>query len=558
MNTPLNNSELKVFLVDDEEHVRNDAAQLAEDCHVNMVTHSAAESLYKMLIDIDVTADLFLVDEELPGLSSAQLIQDIRATRRHRETPIFVLCSDFNSNYRDVSKRIGVNGWVKKPFDQKLFQSLLNTVTEHNLPAIKNSNIAFNIKMGKLEISWDNDLRIIKCKGAVAENAWFGRILYLLPAQVEEVVIDWGKVSFVNVEGVKAWHAFYQKEKSKFKKIIFQNCPYLLVEFMVIMPQFFSHIWVSSMHIPVLQRDPMRMETFLLNLEKKDDLKSQLGEGKRKGEVIGDTNRYLQINDYLKGVDISSLLKDKSKAGRYWSSYLDFLRVVNENALIEMTLTREAILDQSSRILARIASFDKAVQVLEPSLIFPKLTRKEIVETILDIYNPILSVLDSLSQLIKFLCLKWHETDMENEEGELESLFFGWEDQYSERLAKLLVQNNALEYEAVYARKLEEQDLITFTQACLQACQVLMSEMKVEVENAGVHLIFHLRIQFSVEERLKQARQVLKSGDYPTEQLLQFRWESSLWWKEQLDSSSLIDEALNMLTEVSDYFYARP
>lgn len=552
---------LKIVVIDDDRVCRTQIKEWIASSPIQVETYDAAESVYQLLVDVDRTADLFLVDEELPGISSAQLVQDIRATRRHRETPIFILCDEFNSNFRDVSKVIGVNGWLPKPVHQGTFSNLLKKIENHSFKSRVSYRIDFSIKMGKLLISWDSTKKKVLLKGALDENAWFGRIFYLVPVNVYDVVIDWSDVHFINVEGVKEWGGFCRAKQSEKKHYTFCNCPPLLVEFMNIMPSYFAEkVTVQSIQVQTydfihkrndiqtldissLNPDPMQA---IVEVYENDFTKDQ--------EVAGSLINYVSLNLRLAGNPPVAHSSSESKLRQFWTSYLDFMRVVNENAAIEMLLTRETILDQSSQVLARINSFDKAIALIFPEITSAQVTRKYIVEIILDQYRPILLLLESVTKVINILCLKWRRNEFEQKPNEFNYLMSSVDFDFCEKLSRALLSYGVVKKEAHFQQHQSEESLYALTLCCFSALNSVFLENIDNIEEIGRQIIMHLDNTLSIQSRLDTFDKIELLGNVSDEALIDFRLEALLNWEEDQNIHVLVENSIEMLKGVTQDF----
>ena len=64
--------------------------------------------------------DLILVDVHMPVMDGLDLIRELRKTRQHATTPIFVLTSDAADMRLAEGQRAGANAWMVKPVNVEL------------------------------------------------------------------------------------------------------------------------------------------------------------------------------------------------------------------------------------------------------------------------------------------------------------------------------------------------------------------------------------------------------------------------------------------------------
>ena len=69
---------------------------------------------------------LILLDILLPDINGYDILKKIKSDKRLKDTPIFFITALQESEVRQVSKRLGVEGYFKKPFKMAEFNILLN------------------------------------------------------------------------------------------------------------------------------------------------------------------------------------------------------------------------------------------------------------------------------------------------------------------------------------------------------------------------------------------------------------------------------------------------
>ena len=65
--------------------------------------------------------DLVLTDQNMPRMDGLTLVRNLRATPKHRATPILILTTESTDEMKGQGRAAGATGWLVKPFDpQKL------------------------------------------------------------------------------------------------------------------------------------------------------------------------------------------------------------------------------------------------------------------------------------------------------------------------------------------------------------------------------------------------------------------------------------------------------
>ncbi len=567
----------RVIVVEDNKSILNEIHQWSTDLGLNIQSFERAESLYSFLVDVNQNADLFIIDDSLPGLSASALIQDIRATRRNKKVPIFLLCNEFDANYRDVSKTLGVNGWIEKPVKKEIFESIINAVKTDEICRGEIHEIDFTIHLGRLDITWDNGNRGLICSGMLNENSFFDRISYLVPVNVLVVPIDWSGVSLINVDGIKAWQSFLNTNFARQRKFVFHNCPVLMIEYMNAMPDhFFEHkqILIKSVYLPVFNHKEHEIKSVWIDLEQLNKYNNNVIELVEKQHPIKDKpleyeTDLLTYFSFLQFVSTEEVWKiysnlvyktDKelnngtpaSTEMLFWRSYLQFFRVINDCMKTEMLITRETILDQSSRILARFAAFDTAMHVLDPKIEFRPVLRDHVVEIILFQYKDLLLSFDSISNLIGNLAVKWRrKSAMEQRVREIDQIIYQAADVFCPTLSKYLIAAGAIKKETVFCDSLRQEDLIELTVSCLSAIKSSLVQMGRKVEQVGNQIIHHLTNTFSSDVRLGKINDGYDLSYHTKKALLKFQREALLTWQDTKLGNDLIKNVCDMLEAVN-------
>ena len=67
--------------------------------------------------------DLVLTDQNMPRMDGLTLVRNLRATPKHRTTPILILTTESTDEMKAQGREVGATGWLLKPFDPaKLLQ----------------------------------------------------------------------------------------------------------------------------------------------------------------------------------------------------------------------------------------------------------------------------------------------------------------------------------------------------------------------------------------------------------------------------------------------------
>ena len=61
--------------------------------------------------------DLVLTDQNMPRMDGLTLVRNLRATPKHRATPILILTTESTDEMKGQGRAAGATGWLVKPFD---------------------------------------------------------------------------------------------------------------------------------------------------------------------------------------------------------------------------------------------------------------------------------------------------------------------------------------------------------------------------------------------------------------------------------------------------------
>ncbi len=72
--------------------------------------------------------DIVIADYNMPGQNGVELITEMRKIQRYQKIPMLILSSDTDPAKRELARKAGASGWVKKPFNLEKFLSIIKTM----------------------------------------------------------------------------------------------------------------------------------------------------------------------------------------------------------------------------------------------------------------------------------------------------------------------------------------------------------------------------------------------------------------------------------------------
>jgi len=116
----------RILVVDDSSVSRNSLRVALEDeGHEVVEAQCASEALDSIQ---DQQPDLLITDLHMPGMDGLQIVMSIRKTGI--DCPVIVVTTDSSSKLAQAGKRLGVDGWVRKPFEVRKLRDAVNLLTE--------------------------------------------------------------------------------------------------------------------------------------------------------------------------------------------------------------------------------------------------------------------------------------------------------------------------------------------------------------------------------------------------------------------------------------------
>jgi|MDSW01.1.fsa_nt_gb hypothetical protein len=361
---------LEVHIVDPMDTSAPILHELSEEHHFQVRWFKTAEELENASPWDQNPKILYILSDRSPKVTSLELVYTI-AEKTNSQSPVWILTDGLNPNFREVSKLAGVVGWLSTPIKGKVIKDCLQHLQNGTLwrPTIEPGQ-HFRPKVGQLNVSWTGSELVLN--GVVDEKSDFSRIPAIIPKKVSTLRCNWENVLTMNVEGLKIWTDFVQSEEAKDLNFVFANPPRMMREFWESMKSSFG--------------DNVILET-----------PKQIAENALPPKSSGSLEEQVQT---LLTEDTHLRLPDQATASLN-HLYLGMLTTICRYALSEIYLTREAVLDLSSRIIARCSSVTQALPYTDITRTFDLPTRMPLIASMLALYEPLLRTLVGILELLE-------------------------------------------------------------------------------------------------------------------------------------------------------------
>lgn len=119
----------KIILVDDSKTILATAEMALEDLvndgTITLKTYLNPAELRDLLISGGEDYDLLISDINMPQLNGLDLATELKQNDVFKNKPILILTTESSAEMKVKGKKIGVTGWLVKPFsDEKLVKAM--------------------------------------------------------------------------------------------------------------------------------------------------------------------------------------------------------------------------------------------------------------------------------------------------------------------------------------------------------------------------------------------------------------------------------------------------
>ena len=122
-----------ILVVDDSIAIRQLIAYIIQEQGHQALIAGGGELAIKTLENNHV--DLIITDINMPDMDGFELIEILRQSEQHQNTPIAVISTDIRPETKEKAKQYGVEHWLNKPINPRkisaLCQAFFETPTRH-------------------------------------------------------------------------------------------------------------------------------------------------------------------------------------------------------------------------------------------------------------------------------------------------------------------------------------------------------------------------------------------------------------------------------------------
>ncbi len=110
-----------VLIVDDSRTIRQMLGDTLRSAGFSVLEGANGEEALRCVSG--QTVHLVITDLNMPVMGGLALIEQLRAKKEFRFTPILVLTTESDESRKNQGRAVGATGWIVKPFDpQRLIQ----------------------------------------------------------------------------------------------------------------------------------------------------------------------------------------------------------------------------------------------------------------------------------------------------------------------------------------------------------------------------------------------------------------------------------------------------
>jgi len=115
----------RIMIVDDVTTIRQIVRSVLQDVKYSVIEAASADQALA-LAQVQ-RAHLVVTDVNMPGKTGLALIEELRAIKNYRNTPILILANGATDENIQKAQALGASGWIAKPFTP---ESLLGTINQ--------------------------------------------------------------------------------------------------------------------------------------------------------------------------------------------------------------------------------------------------------------------------------------------------------------------------------------------------------------------------------------------------------------------------------------------
>lgn len=119
----------KVVFVDDSATVLMSVEMalesLIENKTIDLITYNNPLDLLDDIENNKFVFDALITDMNMPQMYGLELVERIKKIPLYKSKPIIALTTESSRELKQEGKRVGLNGWITKPFsEEKIFQAI--------------------------------------------------------------------------------------------------------------------------------------------------------------------------------------------------------------------------------------------------------------------------------------------------------------------------------------------------------------------------------------------------------------------------------------------------
>ncbi|MEE2960024.1 MAG: hypothetical protein VYA34_04710 [Myxococcota bacterium] len=341
------------------------------------------------------------IEDLAPYNDFITIVKSVKGTTRHSGIPLIGVSDEYNANMREVGKRVGLTGWMTTPLDEGRLKNVLeDCATGHLVSRKYKRDVLFDVKMGRLWIS--RIKQKIYIRGMMSQTSNFARLAELISPDETHIYINWSGLQCINVDGVSAWYDFRKELRDRDIAFTFEEAPLGLVQFYLLFPQLFGPVEIKNVILPLSSELRYALARTVPN------------DSNSIGRLMEDRLQYVfsvssdcRVMPYRPTI-ISEMLEmtHQGEESSWVGLYLTFLHSSVIYKLTEFFITREAVLDQVSRIAAKFSCFRSVMKVLNVNVAVRPPGREPMVQIVQKCYEPIITILVALERILHSLRTK--------------------------------------------------------------------------------------------------------------------------------------------------------
>jgi len=117
-----------VMFVDDSETALASTKMATNELDINVVQFDSAIDAIRAIRVGESSPDLIITDLNMPDMNGFEFLEALRGEESMRRVPTLMLTTETRDEMKATGKRLGLTGWIVKPFNSEQLRNAIKRV----------------------------------------------------------------------------------------------------------------------------------------------------------------------------------------------------------------------------------------------------------------------------------------------------------------------------------------------------------------------------------------------------------------------------------------------